>query len=233
MSALTVSTGHIPVLSSIVSKQSLRRPTVLPTKRVKRYFACTFDHHACLVHDAPLTGTTHREASHSVSFSRPLSSRQPERLILAILTRLVAALRSSCKPTVYHSRRQSRAPAFSHIPIFTLLHFRPLSTLPVFVSCSGRQALRQCRDASRCSWPFSGNFLIRLPQPYPPIPDLAGNNMDPGIDFSYFSSAPMPYTFFGLPPTPQSQTPRADDYKNFHNGNNNVSSAPPEALGGP
>lgn len=55
--------------------------------------------------------------------------------------------------------------------------------------------------------------------------------MDPGIDFSYFSSAPMPYTFFGLPPTPQSQTPRADDYKNFQNGNNNVSCAP--SGGGP
>lgn len=43
--------------------------------------------------------------------------------------------------------------------------------------------------------------------------------MESGIDFTYFNSAPMPYTFFGLPPTPQSQTPHADDYKNYHANN--------------
>ena len=47
--------------------------------------------------------------------------------------------------------------------------------------------------------------------------------MDSGHDFSYFNTAPVPYNFFGLPPTPQSDTPRPDQYKNFHV--NNVSPA--------
>lgn len=35
------------------------------------------------------------------------------------------------------------------------------------------------------------------------------------MDFSYFTSAPQPYQFFGLPPTPAgSSTPQADDFKN-------------------
>jgi len=51
--------------------------------------------------------------------------------------------------------------------------------------------------------------------------------MDPGIDFSYFNTAPMPYNFYGLPPTPQSNTPRTDDFKNFRI--NNVSLAMPLA----
>lgn len=39
--------------------------------------------------------------------------------------------------------------------------------------------------------------------------------MDGGIDFSYFNSAPMPYAFYGMPPTPQSNTPLGDDFKRF------------------
>lgn len=48
-----------------------------------------------------------------------------------------------------------------------------------------------------------------MSQPYNPA------KMDSAVDYNYFSAAPMPYTFFGLPPTPQSHTPRGDDYKNF------------------
>ncbi|KAK5091881.1 AP-1-like transcription factor [Exophiala xenobiotica] len=43
--------------------------------------------------------------------------------------------------------------------------------------------------------------------------------MDSGHDFSYFNTAPVPYNFFGLPPTPQSDTPRPEQYKNFHVNN--------------
>lgn len=35
------------------------------------------------------------------------------------------------------------------------------------------------------------------------------------MDYSYFTAAPQPYHFIGLPPTPaHSQTPKADDYNN-------------------
>lgn len=49
--------------------------------------------------------------------------------------------------------------------------------------------------------------------------------MESGIDFTYFNSAPMPYNYFGLPPTPQAQTPQADDYKHYHGNNVSVSHA--------
>ena len=40
------------------------------------------------------------------------------------------------------------------------------------------------------------------------------------MDFSYFNSAPQPYHFFNLPPTPvASSTPQPDDFKmNLGNG---------------
>ncbi|KAK5071097.1 AP-1-like transcription factor [Lithohypha guttulata] len=39
--------------------------------------------------------------------------------------------------------------------------------------------------------------------------------MDTGVDFTYFSSAPVPVSYYGLPPTPQSNTPRGDDFKSY------------------
>ena len=39
---------------------------------------------------------------------------------------------------------------------------------------------------------------------------------NPGIDFNFFSSASVPYNYYGLPPTPQAESPYVEGFKNFH-----------------